>query len=165
MKRYIFAMSLEKDKAKHMIASFSITIMEHIIKLLIYSDIRKDDVDGWLNTIARCLHNADDITVKPHNKKLKSKDILSSLFGYMGDDLSDYRRTLYAFKEDNRNGKFNFENKGPYPDFDVTPELYENLMYICYELIDKSMPLLTDKREHSQEEYKDIVTSLFTTLN
>lgn len=157
-------MSLEKDKAKRQIASFSLTIMEHAIKLLVYSDIRTDSINGWINTIARCLHNADDITIKPHNRKLKSKDIMSSLFGYMGDDVSDYRRALFAFKEDNRHGKFNYENKTPYPDFDVTAELSESLMYFCYDIIDRSLPLLIDKRDHSKEEYQNIVKSAFNKL-
>ena len=164
MKRYIYAMSMERDRAKKQIAAFSPTIMEHMIKLLVYSDIRPDDIDGWIHTIARSIHNADDITVKPNNKKLKNSDLISSLIGCMGDDVRDYRRALQAFREDNRNGKFNYDDKKTYPDFDITPELSEDLMTICFDVIDKTLPLLTDKQDHSLDEYKSVINQIISKL-
>lgn len=164
MKRYVYAMSMERDRAKKQIASFSETIMEHIIKLLVYSDIRPNDIAGWIHTVARSIHNADDVTVKPNNKKLKEKDILSSLFGCMGDDIRDYRRALLAFKEDNRRGLFNYDDKQSYPDFEVTFELSDDLMTMCYDIIDVTMPLLTDKKDHNVEEYEAKVRGIFNKL-
>lgn len=164
MKRYIRAMSMERGRAIHQISSFSPILMEHIIKLLMYSDVRPNDVDGWIGTIANWIHQADDITVKPSNKKLKESDIMSSLFGCMGDDVRDYQRALYAFLADNRSGKLNHDGKGSYPEFDITDDAADDLMHICYDLIDATMPLLTDKRDHSLNEYIDIITPIFSNL-
>ena len=127
MKRYIAGMSMEKDKAIHQISSFSPVIMEHLIKLLMYSDIRPDDVEGWVHAVAHWIQRADDITVKPRARKLKEQDIMSSLFSCMGDDVRDHRRALYAFLADNESGKFNYEGKGKYPNLQLTQKLHSHL--------------------------------------
>lgn len=165
MKMYIRAMSLERNRAKQQIASFSPTILEHIIKLLLYSDIRPNDIHGWIHTIARSLHNADDLTVKHSGKKLKPEDIVESLFGCMGDDVRDYRRALLAFQEDNKPGKFNYDNKESYPAIEITMELAQDLMSFCYDIVDATLPLLVDKQDHTLEEYEDIITTIYNKLS
>lgn len=161
MKRYIRAMSMEKDKAKHQISSFSPVIMEHVIKLLMYSDIRPDDVQGWIHTIANWIYRADSITVKPSAKKLSKADFMSSLFSCMGDDIRDYERALYAFLADNYSGKFNHEGKGSYPEFEVTYDVADTLMACCYQLIEATLPLLQDKADHSISDYEGVVRMVF----
>lgn len=165
MKRYIRAMSLDKDKAMKQSKSFSPIILEHIIKLLVYSNMRPNDINGWLNTIAKWIHRADDITIKPYAKKLKSQDIEASLFSCMGDELSDYRRALYAFQADNLTGKFNYGDKIPYPEFDIDDDLAEDLMNICYDVIDATMPLLQDKKDHSKDEYLEVIKPIFEAIS
>ena len=164
MKMYIRCMSMDKDAAKHQIKPFSSIIMEHTIKLIMYSDIRPEEITGWIHTIANWVHKADDITVKPKARKLKEEDILNSLFSQMGDDLSDYIRALEKFQADNINGKFNSNGKGSYPLFDVNYEVAENLMNVCYALIDATMPLLIDKKDHSIQDYDKAVEKVFDSL-
>lgn len=164
MKRYVYAMSMSRDRAKQQIGAYSPAIMEHLIKLMIYSDIRQNDISGWISTIASRLYNAGKITVKPDSKKLKEDDIVDSLFGCMGNSDEDYYGALLAFKDNNRYGKFNYLDKTSYPDFDVTEELAEDLMTICFDLMNKVIPLLTDKSEHNKEEYELIIRDIFSRL-
>lgn len=157
-------MSLDRDKAKHQIKPFSDIIMEHIIKLVMYSDIRPDDVNGWIDTIANWISRADNITVKPSAKKLKETDLMSSLFSCMGDDIKDYTRALYSFQASNQSGKFNHGGKESYPEFDVSYDAAVTLMHVCYEIIDATMPLLRDKADHSKDEYVQVVSNIFAKL-
>ena len=164
MKRYIYAMSTDRNRARHMLTSYSSIIMEHIIKLLVYSDIRPDDVDGWISTIANWIHKADDITLKPKAKKLTESDLLNTLFSYMGDEIKDYRFVLDSFIAENLTGKLNYYDKESYPEFEVTLELAEDLMNICYDIIDATMPLLIDKQDHTMSEYKAAIHPIFDSL-
>ena len=164
MTRYIRGMSIERNRAIQQLDSFSPIIMEHIIKLLVYSDIRPDDVEGWIGSVANWIHRADDVTVKPSAKKLKESDIVSSLFGCMGDDVRDYQRALYAFLADTRTGKLNHDGKESYPEFDVTGDLSQDLMDVCYDVIDATMPLLLDKQDHTINEYIQVISPIFDKL-
>ena len=160
MKRYIFGMSVERRRALDQISSFSPVIMEHMIKLLVYHNIRPNDINGWIDTVANWLHQADDLTIKPKAKKLKQDDILNSLFGCMGDDVRDYERALYAFAADNESGRLNYDGKDKYPPFTIDSKLSADLMRFCYALIENTLPLLLDKQDHTLDEYNKIVQSL-----
>lgn len=154
-------MSVGKNEALRRLSSLSETLMEHLTKLVVYSDIRPDDIKGWIKTAARCIYQADSITLKPNGRKLKSNDFMSSLFSCMGDELRDYERYLDLFALDNKRGKFNYEGKDSYPDFAVTQELGVTLMTLCYDVIDKTLPLLLDRHDHSLAEYRDIIQNIF----
>lgn len=161
MKIYIRAMSLERNRAKKQISAYSPILMEHIIKLVMYSDIRPNDVDGWIHTLANWISRADNITLKPKGNKFSESDIVESLFSCMGDELSDYERELYAFVANNRQGKYNHDGKGPYPEFDITYEAADALMNFCFDVMDSTIPLLIDKEDHSLSEYESILRSIF----
>lgn len=161
MYRCILGMSLEKSTALKQMKSFSDVVNEHILKLVVYGDIRKDDIRGWINTIANWIHQADDITLKPKSRKPSEEQIMSSLFRFAGDDIRDYERALFAFKADNLSGKFSSESKSEYPDFEVTSELTKELMVNCDELIRATLPLLRDKNNHSLDEYRNAVSFVF----
>lgn len=148
---------MEKEQAKKQITSFSPVIMEHLIKLLTYSTIRPNDTNGWIHTVAHWLHQADDITVKPHARKLKERDLMQSLFSCMGDDVRDYERALHAFLADNLSGKFNYNGKESYPEFVVTNDLAQSLMKLCQSVIESTVPMLLDKKDHSTDEYFEVV--------
>ena len=157
MLRYIRAMSMSRQRALEQASFYASSIIEYIIKILAYHDVRKDDVDHWMTEIAEWLFRVDDITVKPKNSKLKTSDLYDTVFSCMGDSISDYKRELLMFKEKNRRGQFNYEDKGNYPDFEVTYELCSNLMEICSLIISRTLPLLQDKKEHSRSEYKQVI--------
>lgn len=135
--------------------------MEHVIKLVLYSDVRPNDVSGWKHTIANWIHRADNITVKPRSRKLTKKDLMDSLFSSMGDEVKDYRFALDAFLADNITGKLNHDGKEAYPQIESTPELSEELMDACYSIMMLTIPMLIDKQDHSLEEYYQAIDSIF----
>lgn len=164
MKRYIMAMSIDRAEAKQRLTSYKGILMEHIIKLLVYSDVRPNDVHGWIHTLANWIHKCDSITIKPKNRKLSKSDIISSLFCRMGDEVGDYERELYAFIADNRYGRYNHGDAAPYPEFEVTDELCETFMQVCYKLIEETIPFLIDKQDHTIEEYEAVIQKIFDSL-
>lgn len=161
MKRYVIAMSLTKKRAIWRMEAYASTLMEHIIKLVIYSDIRPNDVSGWLHTVARCLHEGDEITVKPDARKMTEEELEDSLFCAMGTELTDYRGELAVFQENNRKGKYNHDGKESYPPVEPDEESAKILMDICHEIMERTMPLLLDKQNHSIEEYENAIQNLF----
>lgn len=161
MKRYIVAMSVTKKHAIWRMEAYANTIMEHIIKLVIYSDIRPNDIEGWLHTVVRCIHEGDALTIKPSTKKLTEDELRNSLFSAMGDDLHDYLSELAVFQENNRRGLYNYADKESYPEVTPTVEDAEVLMDICYQIMERTLPLLLDKQDHSIDEYKDAIRDLF----
>lgn len=161
MKIYIRAMSFKRDRARKEAGIFADTMLEHVIKIIGYHDIRSEHVPHWIDEIAGWLYEVDDITVKPGAKKLKDDDIRDTTFGAMGDELSDYRRALAKFKHDNKQGKFNYEDKIAYPDLEITENLIRDLKNCCFDIIEVTTPMLIDKKDHSKEEYRAKLTEIF----
>jgi hypothetical protein len=161
MKRYVIAMSVTRKRAIWRMEAYADTLMEHIIKLVTYSDIRPNDVSGWLHTVARCLHEGDEITVKPDSRKMTEEELEDSLFCAMGTSLNDYKGELALFQENNRKGKYNHDGKESYPSVEPDEESAKILMDICHEIMERTMPLLLDKQNHSIEEYENAIRDLF----
>ena len=160
MKRYIYAMSFAKAEAIERASKYSSAIIEHLIKILVYGDIRQDDVAHWIGEIATWLKSVDRISVKPTNRRLKPNVIRDTLFRSMGDELGDYLDSLEAFQYDNRRGKFNYSDKTSYPEVEPTIECAGDLMNMCLDLIEEATPLLSDKYEHSRQEYVSLLTKI-----
>lgn len=164
MRRYIRAMSLDRGRAKKRLDAYASIIEEHIIKLLVYSDIRPNDIQGWIHTVANWIHQGDSITVKPSAKKLSVADLESSLFNFMGTETRDYMSALYAFEANNLSGKLNSGNKESYPTFDISMDLAADLMELCEDVKEVTMPLLCDKQDHSLNEYEAALQPIFRSL-
>ena len=161
MKIYVRAMSLPRKRALIQAGSYAETIIYHIIKILAYHEIRENDVNHWIDEIADCLYEVDQITIKPKNNKLKEDDLMDTTFSAMGDDLMDYQRELRIFLMNNRKGYFNYGDKESYPDFEITHDLKSELMDCCLNIIDTTIPMLIDKQDHSKEEYKTVLADIF----
>lgn len=164
MKKYVYAMSVEKKRAEKQLTSYSSILMEHLVKLLVYSDSRPNDVKGWIHTLANWISRADSLTIKPNADKLTEEFLMSTLFSCMGDELNDYERELYSFLADNRSRKFNTHDSGPYPEFEVTTQLSEDLMNFSLDVAEATIPLLTDKKDHSIDEYEEAITQVYNSL-
>lgn len=154
MKIYIKAMAFPKSEVLNRANRYSQDVIEHIIKIIAFSDIRKDDVSHWINELATWFRYVGRLTVKPNSKKLKVPEIRDSLFRCVGDDLGDFEHSLVMFNEDNRKGKFNYAEKEAYPEIDVTTELSGKLMDACYDIMGAIIPMLSDRHEYSMNEYK-----------
>ena len=164
MKRYVYAMSVYKKRAEKQLTSYSSIQMEHIIKLLVYSDIRPNEVKGWIHTLANWISKADSLTIKPNADKVSEDFLMSTLFSCMGDDLDDYERELYSFLADNHSGKFNAYSHESYPEFEVTDQLSEDLMNFCLDIAEATIPLLIDKQDHDISEYEEVITQVYNSL-
>ena len=158
MKRYIFSMSLPRQRAMDQASFYAVNIIEHMIKIVMYHYIRSDDVLHWVDEISDWLQRSDDITIKPKGHKLKESDLLNTVFSCMGSSLSDYRRELLMFQEKNRRGQFNYADKESYPEFEVDYNACQELMDACNRLINSTLPLLADKQDHDIQDYRDAVS-------
>ena len=164
MKRYVYAMSLEKKRAEKQLLAYASILMEHIIKLLVYSDIRPNDVKGWIHTLANWISRADSLTIKPNSSKVSEEFLMSTLFSCMGDEIGDYERELYTFLAENRSGRYNAQGSESYPEFEVTAQLAEDLMNFSLDVAEATIPMLVDKEDHSISEYEEALTSVYNSL-
>ena len=158
MKRYVFSMSLPRQRAMDQAIFYAVDIIEHMIKIVMYHYIRPDDVLHWVDEISDWLQRSDDITIKPKGHKLKESDLLDIVFSCMGSSLSDYRRELLMFQEKNRKGQFNYADKESYPEFEVDYNVCQELMDACNRVTNNTLPLLTDKQDHNIQDYRDAVS-------
>ena len=161
MKRYIRAMASNKDKALQHAGFYGDSIIEHIIKIVVYYDVRKEHIIHWIQELSNWIYDASTITLKPNNRKLKPRDIENTTFGWMGDELHDYASLLNMFQHNNKRGKFNHEDKGSYPEVETTRELAQELMDVCYEIMNETIPMMCGKQEHSKEEYFEVLKRIF----
>ena len=159
MKRYVVGMSLSRQRALDQARFYAVNIIEHMIKIVMYHEMRPEDVSHWIEEIADWLQRSDDITIKPKGHKLKESDLLDTVFSCMGDSVSDYRRELQMFQEKNRKGQFNYLDKQSYPEFEVDYNSCQKLMDACILLVDATLPMLASKQDHSYVEYVDAVKS------
>lgn len=157
MKRYICAMSFTKAEALRRASFYKEAILEHMIKLVIYPEMRPDDVNHWINEIAVWLRSVNSLTVKPSSRPLKPAQVLNSTFECMGDELNDYMEALRMFQYDNKRGKFNYESKEPYPEIEPTYEDADRLKDSCLNLIKNSIPLICSRQVHSTSEFVEVV--------
>ena len=161
MKRYIRAMATPKKQALDRAGFYSLKIMQHVIKIMLFSQIRPDDTHHWIEEIAGWLRDTDTIKLKQGSVKLKPRDIEDTTFGWMGDELSDYESALNKFKNDNEDSKFNHDGKESYSDFEVTRQLCSELMDLCYSLINSTINMICDKTDHSKQEYVEVLEKVF----
>ena len=162
MFRYVYAMSIPRDKALDRASFYAGSLVEHLIKIVVYHDSRAPFIDHWIGEISRWLYDAGSIIVKPDGKKLKLADYKDTLFGWMGDSLDDYRSLLDKFQHDNVRGKFSYEDKEPYPHVETTPELCEELMTVCMNLIDKTIFMLCGSETYSIGDYNKVVKEVLS---
>ena len=161
MKKYIYAMSFPKAEALRRAGYYSQDILDHVIKILLYRTIRPDDIDHWINEISSWLKDVDSLTVKPNSRPLKESDVRDTTFACMGDELSDYLFSLKMFQTDNKRGKFNYEDKEPYPYVEPDSATASDLMDICYSIIEQTLPLICSKDRHSRQEFVELLNSIF----
>ncbi len=154
-------MATPKKQALERAGFYSLSIMQHVIKIMLFSKFRPIDVHHWIEEIARWLQDVDNIKLKQSDPKLKPNEIEDTTFGWMGDELNDYRSALEKFRYDNESGKFNYKDKVSYPDFEVTREMCSELMELCYSLINETINMICDKEDHSKQEYIAVLEHVF----
>lgn len=161
MKIYVRAMSLPKTEAVKRAGYYADDIMEHVIKIVVYHDIRHEQIDHWIGEISGWLKFVDGLTVKPSNKHLKPAMIRDTTFGPMGDHLQDYVGSLEMFQTANRRGKFNYKDKESYPYREPDAQTASDLMNICYHMIEVTIPMLCEKKDYTREDYVKVLEDVF----
>ena len=160
MKRYVYAMAFPKAEALRRASYYSQDILEHLIKIVVYGRQRRDDISHWVGEIASWLKSADSLAVKPTSRPLKQSEVQNTVFCCMGDSLNDYLESLMMFQHDNKKGKFNHDNKPSYPEVNPDAQTASDLMDVCFELMNKTTPLICSKESHTRQEFEDVLRSI-----
>ncbi len=149
MKRYIrsssiFAMSMQRSIAIRELNGLANAVAQHVCKMAIY-DNSLDCKDHWIHELADFISQANDITVKPKNKKLKLRDYENEFYGVLGETEKDANVFLNSFYRRN-------EINNKYPVVEITKEMCRRYVDLSLFLIDYCKSLLPTDNECSLEE-------------
>ena len=152
LKYSIFGMAQNQDIAKETLKRLSKTLNNHIIKCVVYKNIL-NDLPHWEKEIANFLSIANDIRLKPKNKKPKESMFTDCLFQYLGDgSINDARVNLSMFQID-------FEDK--YPAFEITEEMIV-ILSNCYQIFLSDMvDILAAKNDYTLSDILRAVEGIF----
>lgn len=152
MKRYIksasiFAMSMQRPIAIRELNGLSRTLAQHVCKMAIYDD-SLNCKDHWIHELADYINQANDITVKPKNNKLKMRDYESEFYGVLGETEKDANVFLNSFY------RRNVETK-EYPVVKITREMCERYVDLSLFLIEYCKILLCSNNNMYLEKIED----------
>lgn len=153
MKRYIrsnsiFAMADARKHVLEKLDSLNSKIEEHVLKCVVYGH---DDpsYEHWIHEITNWISYANDVTLKPNNKKPKASDFLNTVFSF-GDDISDAKLSLGCFQ-----AKIHDSDKYSY--FEVTDVLARNLLQSLNNIVDTMIPIVTKDNNLRYSQIKEIL--------
>lgn len=160
MKRYIqssediFCMSFPRKVALKHLGHYAEAIRDHILKCILYKDIRQQDMYHWLHDeLSSWLEDASGIKC---DSKLKQKDYLDSVFAEFGSDLQDTKYSLIEFRD-----KYCVGIDDPYPWFDINFDLMKETFRVFTEFKSETLPLLMKKDVVDQDTWYSIISKLF----
>lgn len=140
---YILAMALPRKQALKHLANDSEQIKDHVIKCILYADTRQEDTYHWIHDeICSWLEDASEIECK---SKLKPKDYLDTVFSAFGASFTDTKVLLKSFRK-----QYCLRSADPYPDFEITSDLVEQVSYTFQALINICIPYLAKKEAIDQ---------------
>ena len=137
-------------------------ILDNLIKILLYSNDDDETIRYHAHRIAMCLRYVDRIRIGigPFSRHLSKSDLQLTLFGFMGDEPEDYMLSLAYFQCENKRGKFIYHDNTTYPEIEPDEKSADDLMAICYDVMETTLPLLRDHTNHSAREYCDILIDI-----
>lgn len=149
----IFGMSMYRKNAISMLERNADTLATHILKCVIYSDTL-DCYNHWINDeIAEYISIANDITVKPKNKKLKSSDYERTIFSCFADSHQDALILLRTFRINN-------SETNQYPGFEITHDLIEDVYDAFQSIKHKILPLLCTSNNYGVHDFSIIIHNI-----
>ena len=149
----IMCMAYERPKALALLRKNDDTLSEHIIKCIVYDD-STGNYSHWVeDEICDYIYKANNITVKPKNKKPKKEDYISTLFASFGDSKNDAATNLGMFLIDNRNHRLDKQ----YPTFEITDELVSQLYNAYQNIISATIPILTTINDYTKDDFENII--------
>lgn len=157
MYKYVLGEAQKRSKFLKVMDSRSDTILEHVVKILLYRRYRQNDVNGWIKTISRSFDYVGSFEVK---SSVSEHDYVENLFGAFPISVSDARGML-------GNLALDFERQG-YPEldeqvfYDTSPVLFS----LSNSLIESIVPILMLKdHDKGYEFYRDVVIKCFSDNN
>ena len=151
--KYVLGEAQKRSKFLKAMDSRSDTILEHVVKVLLYRKYRQHDVNGWIKTISRSFDYIGSFEVK---SSVSEHDYVENLFGAFPISVSDARGIL-------GNPALDFEQQG-YTDlneqvfYDTAPVLFS----LSNSLIENVIPVLMSKHhDKGYEFYRSIVVKCF----
>lgn len=154
MFRYIQAMAVDKNRILQRMNTRSDTLVEHIVKVILYHSYKQQDVNGWKKTCARILEKTG--TYNSKTVRLTRKDYYYNQFGAFPSDRTDAKGVLWDVYED--------LTKIGYPElnYESIPEHALTLYTVCSYLVDKCLNVYTSKdRDKGYAFYRSIVDKAF----
>ena len=137
--------------------SRSDTILEHVIKILLYREYRQGYINGWIKTIARSFDYVSSFEVK---SSVSKRQYIENLFGSFPISVSDARGIL-------GNSALDFEKQG-YPELDeqVFYDMAPTFLSLSNSLIESIVPILVSKdHDKGYEFYRNVVVKCFNDNN
>lgn len=150
----IFGMSFPRKTALKHLSHDAKAIKDHIIKCVLYADVRKDDMHHWIHDeLSSWLEDASGIQC---DSKLKKNDYLDTVFSEFGKTLSDVKYILKKFRK-----KYCEDMENPYPWFEIDTNVMRQVYAAFQAFISLTLPLLMEKDEVDQEVWYKIISPIF----
>lgn len=153
---YIFAMSMPRDIAIRELIGLSAALSEHVCKLAIYDDTL-DCKKHWIHEISDFIHQANIITVKPKDRKLKLRDYENQFYGRLGDSNNDAEVILKSFYRTNKRTK-------QYPVVEIKSDMIRRYVEIVSTIIKFCNQYLPINNDLSFEEVESILSKDLTRI-
>lgn len=142
----ILGMAMNRNKAVSRVESYAYTLVEHIIKCVVYGN-STGNLKHWVeDEICEILSVVNSITIKPSDKKLKKRDYVDTIFGYMGDARSDANVMVRDFRLKNK-------HNSKYPNFEVTEDLIDRTYKSFQNIMNYMLPILITKNDMKSEDF------------
>ena len=151
----IFGMSFNRKSTLNRLSRHANDIRDHIIRVVVYKDIRKQDLHHWIHDeLSNWLYRA---TLSKCDVKLKPKDFMDTIFMGLGKTEYDAQVTLMDFQDDFCTDKI----ENPYPMFEITDELVSKVYSTYVKFIDTCMPVLLKGDTVSIDDWEKIIKPVF----
>lgn len=153
MKVIIYGMSFPRKTALKHLSKNAENIRDHLIKCVVYKDIRPEDLHHWIyDELCLWLTKASEIKSE---SRLKPKDIRTTVFGEFGDSIGDAKIILEDFKDKYCTGT------QPYPDFEITQNLIDTVYLATKKLQDVAIRRLVSDDSYSKDEWYELISPIF----
>lgn len=141
MFRVILAMSAPRQKIIGYLDGASKEVAMHVAKCAMYQDTL-GRYNHWIHELAIWISDGNDMTCKPGNRKLRARDYEDTIFGYLGDGVSDAKTNLHELQRYNR--KFEAES---YPEVQVDDDMIDRMYRASRAVTQTFAPLMTSKND------------------
>lgn len=148
---FLTEMARPKKEVIKKISAFSDSIMEHIIKCVVYKNSTNNFLH-WVNEISNFLSIINDYETKSMSGKLRYNEYLNTVFYKQGNSELDMKQNLRVFSL-NKN----------YPSFKIDNKLVKQLWNIFRSIAEKCSVIFSDKNNSFDEnKFKDLILDIFT---